>query len=91
MDDRNTDCRLLPRHDTAGMADDGTRPKGINRRWLALGQMILGIELGQKLNLSVLCSQRPLVFSRRYADIVYPAGHAVRICALAFQQNGYDD
>ncbi|MEG7282361.1 AbrB family transcriptional regulator [Bacillus sp. 0909A] len=28
--------------------------KGINRRWLALGQMILGIELGQKLNLSVL-------------------------------------
>lgn len=54
MDDRNTDCRLLPRHDTAGMADDGTRPKGINRRWLALGQMILGIELGQKLNLSVL-------------------------------------
>lgn len=27
MDDRNTDCRLLPRHDTAGMADDGTRPK----------------------------------------------------------------
>ncbi|MBT2573895.1 AbrB family transcriptional regulator [Bacillus sp. ISL-51] len=28
--------------------------RGIHRRWLALGQMILGIELGQKLNLSVL-------------------------------------
>ncbi len=44
----------LPRHDTSGMAHDGARPKGISRRWLALGQMILGIELGQKLNLSVL-------------------------------------
>lgn len=28
--------------------------RGIHRRWLAAGQMILGIELGQKLNLSVL-------------------------------------
>lgn len=54
MDDRNADCRLLSRYATAGLADDGARSKGINRRWLALGQMILGIELGQKLNLSVL-------------------------------------
>lgn len=27
MDDRNTDCRLLPRHDTAGMADDDQTKK----------------------------------------------------------------
>lgn len=38
-----------------------------------------------------LCPQRPLVFSRRYADIVYTAGHAVGVCAMAFQQNGHDD
>ncbi len=38
MDDRNTDCRLLPRHDTAGMLMMAPDQKGINRRWLALGR-----------------------------------------------------
>ncbi|MCY9108691.1 AbrB family transcriptional regulator [Bacillus atrophaeus] len=44
-------CLAMLRPSWLMMAPD---KKGINKRWLALGQMILGIELGQKLNLSVL-------------------------------------
>ncbi|WP_430743002.1 AbrB family transcriptional regulator [Bacillus atrophaeus] len=44
-------CLAMLRPSWLMMAPD---QKGINKRWLALGQMILGIELGQKLNLSVL-------------------------------------